>query len=352
MKGPPMIHVLLGPAGFDDRVPDYTHRLILRDDLSVGPVPATQSLAELSRIRERFWRTSTPLRRLHAIDREKALKAVPTGEAKAKAERILAALNASFVERDEAIAGLDLDADIAIWYGPNRQETLMLLSFLYFLDPAVVQDRRVLQIRCPNWGPTVYPADELGKFFDSRQVVGIEFFEWARAGWAAYTMPEPTELNAFTCRLRERRDPLACVFGWILEEYPSLHNGLSRLEEDMLRRVGKGESIVRVIANTMGDGADRVGDGMLFERMWWFLADELPVIELTERQDLSSIVSPRDFVMSRVRVTDFGRQLLSAEADYVAVNGLDRWVGGVHLTGKSTQWRYDADIQQVVRSGA
>lgn len=349
MEGPPMIHVLLGPAEFDDRIPDHTHRLLWRDDLSVGPVPVTNTLAELSRIRESFWRTPTPLRRLHDIDRAEALKAVPTGEARTKAERILAALDASFAERDETIARLDLDGDVVVWYGPNRQESLMLFSLLHFLDPAIVRNGRVLQIRCPKWGPTVYPADELAKFFDLRQVVGIEFLEAARAGWAAYTRPEPTELNAFVCRLREQRDPLACVFDWILEEYPSLHNGLSRLEEDMLRRVGEGESIVRVIANSMGEGADRIGDGMLFERMWRFLEDESSVIELIGRRELASITSPRDFVMSRVRLTDFGRRLFSADADYVSANGLDRWVGGVDLTGKSTQWRYDAEIRQVVR---
>jgi hypothetical protein len=40
----------------------------------------------------------------------------------------------------------------------------------------------------------------------------------------------------------------------------------------------------------------------------------------------------------RVRITDLGRRVLAGELDRVDVAGLDRWLGGTHLT-PSNVWR-------------
>jgi hypothetical protein len=44
-----------------------------------------------------------------------------------------------------------------------------------------------------------------------------------------------------------------------------------------------------------------------------------------------------------VTLTPFGRDVLAAHADHVTVNGVDRWVGGVHLRGPDVEWRWDAE---------
>ena len=36
-----------------------------------------------------------------------------------------------------------------------------------------------------------------------------------------------------------------------------------------------------------------------------------------------------------------------SEADHVALNGIDRWVGGVHLHGKAARWRWDEGTESV-----
>jgi hypothetical protein len=42
-----------------------------------------------------------------------------------------------------------------------------------------------------------------------------------------------------------------------------------------------------------------------------------------------------------VGLTAFGEDLLAGNADWIAANGIDRWVGGVHLT-PGDLWRWDA----------
>jgi hypothetical protein len=63
-------------------------------------------------------------------------------------------------------------------------------------------------------------------------------------------------------------------------------------------------------------------------------ADE-PLLTLTplagDEGPLHTIVSP----------TPFGRAVAVGEADHVRTNGIDSWIGGVHLSGHGPLWRLD-----------
>jgi hypothetical protein len=39
-------------------------------------------------------------------------------------------------------------------------------------------------------------------------------------------------------------------------------------------------------------------------------------------------------------LTDDGRRVLAGDADRVRLRGIDRWLGGVHLTGRGPVWRW------------
>ena len=49
----------------------------------------------------------------------------------------------------------------------------------------------------------------------------------------------------------------------------------------------------------------------------------------------------------RVALTDTGRSVLAGRLDRVATYGIDRWLGGVHLHGGHTLWRWDNTRQRV-----
>ena len=42
-----------------------------------------------------------------------------------------------------------------------------------------------------------------------------------------------------------------------------------------------------------------------------------------------------------VRITEAGRNVIDGLADHVELNGIDRWLGGVHLKGDYAAWRWD-----------
>jgi hypothetical protein len=49
-----------------------------------------------------------------------------------------------------------------------------------------------------------------------------------------------------------------------------------------------------------------------------------------------------------VHLTGAGARVLAGEADQIALNGIDRWIGGVHLQGHHVPWRWDDGIEIIV----
>jgi hypothetical protein len=47
-------------------------------------------------------------------------------------------------------------------------------------------------------------------------------------------------------------------------------------------------------------------------------------------------------------LTTAGRAVLTGDEDAVRLNGIDRWRGGVHLSGRDAAWRWDAAAQTLV----
>jgi hypothetical protein len=46
-------------------------------------------------------------------------------------------------------------------------------------------------------------------------------------------------------------------------------------------------------------------------------------------------------------ITDAGREVLSGRADRVDLGGIDRWLGGVHLHGDGTRWRWNPEAGRI-----
>src|SRR5690349_20531239 len=57
---------------------------------------------------------------------------------------------------------------------------------------------------------------------------------------------------------------------------------------------------------------------------------------------------PRAFARLPLRLTDAGQRVLDGRDDRVALLGLDRWVGGTHLTAAAA-WRWDPAARVLVR---
>jgi hypothetical protein len=265
--------------------------------------------------------------------------------------------SAGYTDYDEALAALvaadaalDVardDDEIVLWFEHDLFDQLQLLRVLAASarrGPA----RATLNLICIGAYPGVprfhglgqLSAGQLLRLFPERAVVTRQQLDTANDAWRRFGANDP---RPFAALLREDTSALPYLAGAVrrqLEELPSTLNGLSRTEHQALAAVAAGAADLAAAFRSTQEMEDRVFMGDLsFARAVRTLASAglPPCCWPTAAVPMSH--SPAQ----GVTLTPFGRDVLAAHADHVTVNGVDRWVGGVHLRGPDVEWRWDAE---------
>jgi hypothetical protein len=290
-----------------------------RDALHEGPVPALDA-EELRRVRARFLATTAP------VD--------------------AAAVERSLAERDELLAA-GAGGEYVLWFEADLYDQLQLVQVLARLGELAVDPARVTLIcigehvgKAHFGGLGELDAEQLARL---RETVATPLtpasFDLARAAWAALTADEPRGLAAIA---RTRHAELRFVgeaFDRLGREYPSTRDGLSLAERRILAAVAGGAANADAVFATITARELRpfLGDTFCFEAIGRLARARTPLLTVDEGQ---------------IRLTDAGRRVLAAEDDHVRVNGVDRWLGGVHLAGDRARWRWDEGLEAVVADQA
>ena len=116
-----------------------------------------------------------------------------------------------------------------------------------------------------------------------------------------------------------------------LEEFPSATNGLARSERQILQVLSEG---VRTpdetfIETSRLEDAIYMGDLSFWEIVRRLAEGPRPLVaaQVQER--------PARLPSGTLALTADGAAVLAGQADHIALNGIDRWLGGVRLVGGS-----------------
>jgi hypothetical protein len=263
-------------------------------------------------------------------------------------------------EQDRRLAAAD---DLVLWFGPELFCQAILIAVLARLTKAGHDETRLSLLcfdRYPGVDddrgctPSYLSAEQLREVFAKRPAVTAAQLDLARRSWDAWCAPTP--------------DSLAVLAGGALPELPYLAEALQRHLEE-LPAVGTGLSLTETrVLEVLGGGGRELTFARLFlgvtqlERRRW-LTDLMflhvvrslalaptPLVEI--RGSSAWQRSPyrtmwRDLGPAMFQMTAPGERVLEGELDAVALNGLDRWVGGIHLT-PGTLWRWDRATRRVV----
>jgi uncharacterized protein DUF1835 len=277
-----------------------------RDVLHEGPVPAVDA-AELRRIRAAF------LARAGAAD--------------------MGALD-DLAERDRTLAA-HRDGAYVLWFEADLYDQLQVVQILATLAELGVAPARITLI-CIGEYPGIAHFGGLAELTPD-QLRGLPAaaatpltaaaLHAATRAWAALRATEPTALGAVAASPSPELRFVAEAFDRLSREYPSIRDGLSLTERGILAAVAEG-------AATAGDAFVRtgarearpfLGDTWSFDAMARLAEAPAPLLE-------ADAAAPVDR-HTRLRLTATGGSVLDGEQDHVALNGVDRWIGGVHLQG-------------------
>ena len=275
------------------------------DDFTYGPLVRTDPPEALLRLRLRHWHRTVPDPKLHGP-----------------------------FEHWHALRTLMAAADeVEVWLGGTGREQLFLLGLASVLAATWSDSRTVSVLQYPG-----------GKAWESLSTLDIDRFaarpdplaltaarlDRLLAAWAVVTEPTPDRLFALAPEgWRDENFPyLGRVVQELVGRYPDAVTGLGLIEELLLGSLGpEWTRAPRVISDAMvvwGVTID-IAHQVLFARLLQLadLRQPRPAAEL--RGDLTSML------VCEARVTDFGRDCLAGRANLVSVNGIDVWIGGVHL---------------------
>ena len=220
--------------------------------------------------------------------------------------------------------------DVVLWYEHDLFDQLLLIRLLNWWWKHAPVDPPSLVSPADYLG--MQSAAQLQALFAGRERVSEAQLTTAADAWRAVTAPDPTQLARIV--LHENTAALPHLEGALrrlLEEYPSPVNGLGRTERQILEILEQSPLTLYDLfaANARREERVFMGDATFFQRVDRMLAARRPLIE-------------RNGGDAPLQITDNGRRVLSGELDDVVLNGIDRWIGGVHLAGDNV-WRWNGD---------
>ncbi len=313
----------LAVAGFDG---DF---LSFADPYVQGPVPATDSLEEFIALRAGFL---------------------------ASAGFVSEEVARTRLTQDYAGLGRSQDyARVCIWSEHDSHDQLILARLLHFFHQAAQRPTR-LRLLCVTHFPGVKRFNGIGQLPPAAlRVLWAQFADvtppqlsLGHRAWATVTAPSPEALRDLIAGGTPDLPTLAPALRRHAQELPSVENGLSLTQHLTLQ----------ILADKGGMNAARLfgwythhyeplpflGDSGYWSVLSGLAETRHPALHL-DRQGSQ----PKDW---RVSLTPVGKQLLNRQADWLALNAVFRWIGGVSIDGQATStWRFDRERGVVLHRG-
>ena len=304
-----------------------------RDVLHEGPVPANQTLKELSRTRSQ-WLAQQGLGKLDRIQKE-------------------------FEERDEFICRYTDFDEVTLWFEWDLYDQLQLIQILDFLSQDSEGDRaetgtRLTIVGFNGYLGTIEP-DKFPDLYDKRVDVASSMLDTARRAWQAFRSSDPRDLERVARGGTDAMEFLELSLWRHLEELPSTRNGLSRSESQVLEAVSQGPLTFHELFKRVANREERIfcGDAIMARYIERMSLTDAPLIAYTSGDRIDAPRTEEDsraFRNAEMALTTAGRNVLACETDWIAAGGSDRWLGGVHLEGAHAPFRWDPDTRTVEAS--
>jgi RNA polymerase sigma factor (sigma-70 family) len=330
----PMLHVVDGEsvAGTLRQATLPGEIRIFGDLMYEGPTPAGHDPQTWRDVRAQF------LVERHSFTREEAR----------------ASLEASLLTLDEA----PRHEEVVLWLDHRLSDQLILIKLLDWLSQSKGAEFR-LSLICLGRYPGIrhfvglgqLTSDQLTSLFDTRLAISDAQVRLGRMAWSAFTASDPRAIERV---LQEDTSPLpflAAALRRHLQQFPLLENGLSRTERQALSALsdrGALSAIKLFFLVQQTEDPLFMGDLSFFGMLKEMASRPHPLIEIENVSVADSESDQSNIARSLIKITETGLRVSEKQLDYIRLNGINRWLGGVHLSGQTAAWRWDDHRNQLV----
>lgn len=295
-----------------------------RDVLHEGPVNASLPLDELSEqragfIAERGWGEFEYVRR-------------------------------QFAERNRAITERAEKDEVVLWFEDDLYDQLQLLQLLHFFSSRRGQKLSLVQVD-GHIPPLSLPAirEHQGK----RAPVSGAQLELGAHAWIAFGSSDPMAMARILTEDTSALRYLAPALVRLMQEYPAVEHGLSRVESGTLTAVEAGHAtpVSAFMEVARKEESIFLGDTIFYCYLERLSAGERPLVTWMDgaRFVAPNPMDPGTFHPGELVITDVGRDVLAGRLDWQRINTTARWIGGVEIKPGEGGWRWDRSGRALVQ---
>lgn len=277
-----------------------------------GPVPATDSLGEFLQIRAKYISSA-----LHPNYQE-----------------VLADLQQQYAALNEA-AGYDA---VYLWFEHDPYDQLILARLLDFFSTPEHRPGSLKLISISHYpGVKIFngigqlPPEALRVLWEMFGEVTTAQLKLGKHAWSAISSSTPDNLQELIATGIPELPTMAIALERHLKQLPSEHNGLNLSENLTLQILDeRGDMNATRLFSWYTNHYEPIafmGDSGYWQILEGLATAEHPAIDLDKEGD-----TPDQW---QVALTETGRRLLAGEVDWITLNSIDRWVGGIHLSSNS-----------------
>jgi DNA-binding transcriptional MerR regulator len=271
------------------------------------------------------------------------------------------ALVSSLERRDRQLLDALRDSlHVVLWFEHDLYDQLQLLDVLALAYAEQAAPELIVVGSFPGRpsfaGLGELRADELETLWPARRRAAPGEVEAAARAWAAFRAPEPTALAEWATGESAHLAFLAPALRRLLEELPSPADGLGRTERSALEVIQAGARTppAAFLATRRLEEAPFLGDTWFYRTLSALGQGSGRLIETGDGLPLPApppLGDGRLFAGLSLRLTATGARLLDGDGDRIELLGIDRWIGGTHVTPDNA-WRWDDASRTLIRPAA
>jgi hypothetical protein len=329
-----MLHILNGEstAGTLGQSSIPGERLSFRDALINGPTPSEMRGQEWRRVRAEH------LSAAYAVD--------------------LHECEQDLLEQEEKLATFAEHKEVVLWF---EHDLFCQTNLLYVLDWFAhrnLGETRLSLIsigefpELPNFrGLGELNVEQLASLFEIRHEVSVTEMKLATAAWQAYCSPDPTHVEELLATDTSTLPFLKRALQLHLARFPSLRNGLGYIENVGLKLISDGfKSFIDLFPKFADlEPTYGLGDSQFLLALRQMSNARKPLLAVKNGNSWGGQLTLEKVREAAFEITEAGEAVLRSKADFVAMNGIDLWLGGVHLSDKVPMWRWNEAAQKIVQ---
>jgi hypothetical protein len=260
--------------------------------------------------------------------------------------------------QEETLARFSDHEEVVLWFEHDLFCQVQLIYLLDWLAPRELGQTKLSLIfirefpGIPDFhGLGQLNEEQMASLFPQRQKVTPAQLQLGSKAWGAYSSSNPKEIESL---LETDLSPLPFLKTALIKHllrFPSTDNGLGRVGKVSLELIARGYGKFKSLfpAFVRCEPEYGFGDAQLYLEMKRLAGGPTPLLKL-RGVDRRGAKDAAQMLLSSFEITAHGKKVLAGEGDFIVSNGIDQWLGGVHLEGREAQWRWDELAKELLVS--